>query len=167
LSFGGTCFPRDTWAFIKASEKIGLQAEHVKAAQNINALQDSYLLQKVLSFPFKEVSILGLGFKNNTPVITESSSIKLIENLIDRDYKINVFDPVEEAMENTRQIFGDKLIYHPNFIDCFNSSKQLIILNPYKEFKILENLVDDDNFVLDCWRSYEFKKGKILSVGVA
>jgi UDPglucose 6-dehydrogenase len=44
LSFGGTCFPRDTWAFIKMSDELGLDAKHIKATQEINDFQNENLL---------------------------------------------------------------------------------------------------------------------------
>lgn len=71
LSFGGTCFPRDTWAFMKMSEKLGMKAYHIEAAEKINQEQDRHLLDKVLKTILDnklstEISILGLGFKNNT-----------------------------------------------------------------------------------------------------
>jgi UDPglucose 6-dehydrogenase len=47
LSFGGTCFPRDTWAFIKMSENIGLDAIHIKATQKINEIQNQNLINSV------------------------------------------------------------------------------------------------------------------------
>ena len=166
LSFGGTCFPRDTWAFIKASEMSGLNAEHIKAAQNINKLQDDKLLKKVLSLPDKKISIFGLGFKTNTPVITESSSIKLIEKLIEKNYDIHVYDPVIEAQENTKNLFGDKIKYYDNFIDCFYASKQLVVVNYYKEFKVLEDRATKENIILDCWRSFDFKNANVIKIGV-
>lgn len=166
LSFGGTCFPRDTWAFIKASEKVGLNAEHIKSAQNINLLQDESLLQKILLMPEKKVSIFGLGFKNNTPVITEASSIKLISELLKRRYEIHVYDPIEEAQKNTQEMFGNSIKYYNNFIDCFLATKQLVIINPYKEFKILEEKVTEQNIILDCWRAFNFKKATVITIGV-
>ena len=157
LSFGGTCFPRDTWAFMKMSDKLGLKAHHIKAAELINQEQDRHLLDKVLKVKLdnqlgNEISILGLGFKNNTPVIEESASIKLIEKLLDLKYKIHVYDPLEEALENVKLVFGDRLSYHSDYSTCAKSSNLVVISNPDKKY---ENILDwkQDLYVIDCWRS--------------
>jgi len=49
LPFGGTCFPRDTWAFIKMSENVGLDALHIKATQKINDDQFNILYSKLVT----------------------------------------------------------------------------------------------------------------------
>jgi UDPglucose 6-dehydrogenase len=169
LSFGGTCFPRDTWAFMKMSEKLGMKAHHIEAAERLNQEQDRHLLDKVIKIVLdnnlsNEISILGLGFKNNTPVINESASIKLIEKLLNMNYKIHVYDPVEEAVENTKQIFSNKINYHSTPKNCVGSSKLCVIINSNKEYKDLTNWVKD-GYIIDCWRSITSKSNNIYYLG--
>jgi UDPglucose 6-dehydrogenase len=169
LSFGGTCFPRDTWAFMKMSEKLGMKAYHIEAAEKLNQEQDRHLLDKVLKVILdnnlsNEISILGLGFKNNTPVINESASIKLIERLLNMNYNIHVYDPVEEAVENTKQIFSNKINYHITPKDCVGSSKLCVIINYNKEYKDLTNWIKD-GYIIDCWRSITSKSNNIYYLG--
>lgn len=171
LSFGGTCFPRDTWAFMKMSDKLGFKAYHIEAAEKINQEQDRHLLDKVLKIVLdnkmkNEISILGLGFKNNTPVINESSSIKLIDSLITMNYKIHVYDPIEEAVQNTKQLFEDKIVYHNTPEQCAKSSKLCILINPNKNYAQLIDWIEEDGFVIDCWRSIKQKSKKIVYVGI-
>ena len=88
LSFGGTCFPRDTWAFIKLSENIGLNASHIKATQEINEIQNKNLIDSVKQFKNKKIGIFGLSFKPKTSVTTESAGYILYENLKQNDYEV-------------------------------------------------------------------------------
>lgn len=105
LSFGGTCFPRDTWAFITMSEKLGLDAEHIVATQRINEKQNEILINKVGIYKDKIIGIFGLSFKPRTSVTTESASYLLYEflkknnynvlgcdDLVETDYTLNTFD---------------------------------------------------------------------------
>ena len=169
LSFGGTCFPRDTWAFMKMSDKLGMKAYHLEAAERINQEQDRHLLDKVLKVILdnnlsNEISILGLGFKNNTPVINESASIKLIEKLLDMNYKIHVYDPVEEAVENTKLVFSNKIKYYKTPEECVNNSKLCIVINFNKQYKDLTNWVKH-GYIIDCWRSISSKSNNIYYLG--
>ena len=169
LSFGGTCFPRDTWAFIKMSEKLGMKAHHIESAEKINQEQDRHLLDKVVKVVIdnnlpNEVSILGLGFKNNTPVINESASIKLIEKLLRMNYIINVYDPVDEATENTKQLFFDKIKYHNTPQECVQSSKLCILINYNKQYKDIVNWANE-RFIIDCWRNLNSKTKNIYYLG--
>lgn len=169
LSFGGTCFPRDTWAFMKMSDKLGMKAFHIEAAEKINQEQDRHLLDKVLKVVLdnnlsNEISILGLGFKNNTPVINESASIKLIEKLLHMNYKIHVYDPVEEAVENTRLLFSDKIMYHKTPEECVTGSKLCIVINFNKEYNNLLTWAKN-GYIIDCWRSLSSKSENIYYIG--
>jgi UDPglucose 6-dehydrogenase len=92
LSFGGTCFPRDTWAFIKMSENVGLDAIHIKSTQIINENQNEFLFEKVKGFKNKKIGIYGLSFKPNTYVTTESPGNILYERLLNEGYDVCYYD---------------------------------------------------------------------------
>jgi len=154
LSFGGTCFPRDTKAFIVLSRKFKYNPELIKAIDNVNKFQDKHLLEVVLKTLKKakenKVSILGLAFKPDTPVIEASPSMKLINSLLKHNVKIIAFDPL--AIENTKAVFQNKIRYADSVKSCISGSKVLVIVTPYKEFgKILEKNNNKLKIVIDCW----------------
>jgi UDPglucose 6-dehydrogenase len=92
LSFGGTCFPRDTWAFIKLCENIGLDACHIKATQKINENQNLILYEKVRDYKTKKIGIYGISFKPNTYVTTESPGNILYQKLLKENYNVSFYD---------------------------------------------------------------------------
>jgi UDPglucose 6-dehydrogenase len=92
LSFGGTCFPRDTWAFIQMSENVGLDAIHIKSTQVINENQNINLYDKIKGFKNKKIGIYGLSFKPNTYVTTESPGNILYERLLNEKYDVTYYD---------------------------------------------------------------------------
>jgi len=165
LSFGGTCFSRDTKAFTIFSKKFGRDTELIEVVEKINEFQNIHLAEIVfknlLSIKKKKVSILGLSFKPNTPVIVESPAIKLIHRLLEKGVEIAVYDPL--AIDNTKSIFGDKIKYANSVRECLSYSSCWIITTPDEEFKNI-----DDSFVtyiptiiIDCWRilnSHKFSK---------
>jgi len=163
LSFGGTCFPRDTHAFIELSDKFGLEAKQLLATDEINKQQDDRLYEFVKNTKKKSISILGLSFKPHSPVIIESPSIKLIENLLRDDKVINVYDPL--CVNEVRDKFGDDLNYFDSVEDCFKSGELIIVALQYDEFKLIDDTwkTFDSQILLDCWRFLDESKFKKIN----
>lgn len=156
LSYGGTCFPRDTAAFKALAKKYGHQEELISAVEKINKYQDEHLAALVLSniaaTGNKKASILGLSFKPDTPVIVESPAIKLIQKLLERDVEVTVYDPL--AMENTKAVFGNSIQYANSAKDCISRSPLCIITTQWTEFKVIDDSYIENKpyIVIDCWR---------------
>ena len=156
LAFGGTCFPRDTKAFISLAEKHGSPADLVEATARVNIYQDNHLSEIVLreadEFNDERIGILGLAFTLNTPVITESPSIKLIKVLLEKKKSVVVFDPL--AMANTRTVFGDSIEYAGSGEECLGQSRIYVVANRLKDYKqAIEAYKPGKPFtVIDCWR---------------
>ncbi len=139
LSFGGTCFPRDTWAFIKMSENIGLDAIHIKATQKINEIQNQNLINSVLKFKDKKIGVFGLSFKPKTSITTESAGNILYEFLKKNDYLVYGCDELvqtdfdftkfKEFIELCDVII---LIHNNNLINQYSKTlKTKILINPW------------------------------------
>ena len=160
LSFGGTCFPRDTWTFIELANQFGLDAKQIIATNEINIQQDLRLYKFVKDSEKKSVSILGLSFKPNSPVIVESPSIKLVENLLKDDKVVNVYDPL--CLKEVKEKFGNKLNYFDSVEDCFKSGELVVVALQYDEFKSINDdwKSFDNQIVLDCWRILDENKFK-------
>ena len=159
LGFGGTCFPRDTKAFIALARRFGNDAELIRAVERINEFQDRHLEEVVLSHvPFtgeRAVSILGLAFKPNTPVIEESPAIKLIEGLLRQGIKVSVYDPL--AMESTRAMLGNRIEYANSVQDCLSRSYLCVIATPWEEFRCIDDsyITYNPTIIIDCWRALD------------
>ena len=149
LAFGGTCFPRDTWAFDEFAKQLGLDAVHVKAADEINQMQHDILYQKTLNLNRSKVAILGLGFKANTPVVVESPAIILAERLSDNGYTVNVCDQL--ALEEAKLVLGPKANYFDSVDACLASSECCVIATPHVGFKDVKDHLGPDYPTLDCW----------------
>ncbi|MFA6436769.1 MAG: nucleotide sugar dehydrogenase [Candidatus Paceibacterota bacterium] len=160
LAFGGPCFPRDGRAFVAFAKKYAYDAKLVKATDAVNRLQIELTIKKIQEV-FKNsknntVSILGLAYKTDTPVIEESAAIFLIKELLKKKAKISVYDPL--AIESTRKVFGKKIDYAKSVKSCINSSSVIIITTPEKEFlKINKNYFTKLTTVIDCWRILQYK----------
>jgi UDPglucose 6-dehydrogenase len=135
LSFGGTCFPRDTWAFIKMSENVGLDAIHIKSTQTINENQNTLLYDKVKKYTKKKIGIYGLSFKQNTYVTTESPGNILYEKLLSEGYDVVFYDKfIVSEYTNRLDLFlkdCDILVITHDVNDLPEIGKNKIIINPW------------------------------------
>ena len=164
MSYGGTCFPRDTYAFNAINEKLGLSTSFIKAVDEINDFQDKHLHEIVINELKKingnKVSILGLSFKPKTPVITESVGIKLVDNIIRKNsnIEVKVTDPL--ALKDTEVLFNDNIEYYSNSSSCIKDTDLIVLINSEKEY--LEKLVSykpiSKVVLIDCWRVLKNKK---------
>ena len=135
--YGGSCFPKDVQALISFSKSIGYNPELLEAVQNNNykqVLSISNILEKQIgNLKGKKIGLLGLSFKENTDDIRESVSIRLIEHLLKKKCKIIVHDP--KAIENTKKIFSEKIIYCKKYENIFEKSDCAVLMTPWKDYK--------------------------------
>ena len=101
----------------------------------------------------KKITILGTSFKPNTADIRDSIAIELIKKFLKRKVKVTVHDP--KAIENTKNVFKDKIDYAESISDAISGSQCVIIMTQWKQY---EKLINSDfkqmkkKMVIDCRR---------------
>ena len=86
----------------------------------------------------------GLAFKPNTDDIREAPALEIIDALLQEGVSVAAYDP--EAMNNVRQVAGDKIVFAANQYDCLKDADALVIATEWNEFrtpdflKIVSNL---------------------------
>lgn len=134
VGYGGSCFPKDVKALISTGNELQLQTALLDSVEEVNELVRKNFLHKIEKYGTgKNVAIWGLSFKPNTDDIRFAPSIYLIEDLLERGYKITAYDPA--AMNNIRKIFGDKIKLVDNQYDAVKNADFLCILTEWNEFK--------------------------------
>lgn len=134
IGYGGSCLPKDVMALIDVGKKLGIDTGFLEEIEKINLLTRKNFLKKVVNNTNgKNLAIWGLAFKPYTDDIRFAPSIFIIENLLKKGYKIDVYDPA--AMENIKKIFDKKLTYHNNLYQCIIGKEALLILTEWNEFK--------------------------------
>lgn len=171
LAFGGTCFPRDTKAFMTISRQYDLDPILLDSVERVNVVQNKHLANLVKSHLTNEnkISILGVAFKDKTPVIEASPAISLIQELVIDDVDVTIYDPL--AMESARTVFDDEISYSPSLEDCLKSSPVCVLTLMSKEYKSsVENFAPESPLtIIDCWRQLDkeklHKNIRVVSVG--
>lgn len=134
VGYGGSCFPKDVNAIIHTGKEMNVDITLLEAVEKINAHSRKNYLEKVLKYvKGKNIAIWGLSFKPDTDDIRFAPSTYIIEELLNKGYKISVYDAA--AMENIKKKFGDKIIYNDNPYDTVKGASALCILTEWNEYK--------------------------------
>lgn len=126
--YGGTCFPRDTAAFIKFAKDRKKVAKNLIFAEEVNEMVYKSIFSK--SKKYAKVGVLGVSFKPQSPVVIGSPSMRLIKDLIGEGIEVNAFDYLEETFENFEE--SEKILIQKNPQDCIDSSNIVVIMHPDK-----------------------------------
>ena len=138
IGYGGSCFPKDVKALKKAGNDVSHQFKIIDSVMKVNQNQKTSLVKKVKSYfgndlKNKSFALWGLSFKPETDDIREAPSLNIIEELLNAGAKIKAYDP--EAMDNVRDLIGDKIKYFPNSFDALIGVDALLIATEWSAFR--------------------------------
>ncbi len=143
--YGGTCFPRDSAAFIRFASNRKRDAKNLKFADEVNADLYQSILDKCVAYD--KVGIIGISFKPNSPVVIGSPSSKLIQDLIEKNITVFAYDEFDESFSNLNGL-EDKIIKCKTPQECVDKSDAIAIMHPDNKFSSLNT---SDKFVIDNW----------------
>jgi len=135
--FGGSCFPKDTQAFATLSREKGVPMNTIDAAIATNNIQKTRMVEKLKNliggdFSGKTIGILGLAFKPSTDDVRESSSIEMIQSILDGGGKVKAYDPI--ANKSMQNIFPD-LNYLHSWEETCDGVDAMVIMTDWNEFR--------------------------------
>lgn len=138
IGYGGSCFPKDVKALKKAGNDVSHQFKIIDSVMKVNQNQKTSLVKKVKSYfgndlKNKSFALWGLSFKPETDDIREAPALNIIEELLNAGAKIKAYDP--EAMDNVRDLIGDKIKYFPNSFDALIGVDALLIATEWSAFR--------------------------------
>jgi len=151
IGYGGSCFPKDVKALMYSAKEVAYDFKILNSVTEVNEKQKLHLISKIKRYynndlTGKRFAIWGLAFKPNTDDIREAPALELIDVLLENGASICAFDP--EAVNNVKNILGDKISYAEAQYECIENADALIIATEWNEFrtpdfdKILEYLND-------------------------
>lgn len=126
-AYGGPCFPRDNRAFSNFLEQVAVFAPIVDDVHRMNEGLNYGLFERVRNMVVKgTVAVLGLPYKSNTSITTESAGVKLVERLRTCGLSVQV--------------------------DNLDGADLAVVMLPQKELDLSGMR---QKRVLDCWRTLE------------
>jgi UDPglucose 6-dehydrogenase len=141
--YGGSCFPKDTLALLRAAEEAGIQQRIISTVVSVNDDRKAAMVERVEralggDLRGKKIGLLGLTFKPNTDDMRDAPSIPLVHELVARGAEVVAFDPVgaEQAA-----LLMPPIAYAAQPEDVADGADAIVVITEWDEFRGL-SLVD-------------------------
>ncbi len=138
--FGGSCFPKDLESLSSIAKENNLPMETLDAAIQANKNQKLKMGDKLEKLIFgginnKNIAVLGLSFKANTDDVRESSSIDMIDFILNKGGNVRAYDPI--ANNSMSKIFGD-ITYFDDIYEAVADTEAIVVMTEWNEFRSLD-----------------------------
>jgi UDPglucose 6-dehydrogenase len=138
--FGGSCFPKDTFALAHTAREFGAPTLIVDAVAKGNRARKQRMAHKIIeacggAVCGKTISVLGLSFKQNTDDIREAPAIEIIRVLLEAGARVRAYDP--QAIEAARPLLPE-VTFCANAYACAEGATALVIVTEWDAFRALD-----------------------------
>jgi UDPglucose 6-dehydrogenase len=138
IGYGGSCFPKDVQALAKSAAEVNYEFKILDSVMDINEKQKTIIVPKIKQhfnndLKGKKIALWGLAFKPDTDDIREAPALYIIEELTKMGAAIAAYDP--EAMNNVRNLVGDKITYALDEYDALRDADALLIATEWSLFR--------------------------------
>ncbi|MFG6487499.1 UDP-glucose dehydrogenase family protein [Roseateles sp. BYS78W] len=138
--YGGSCFPKDVKALVKAAADNEIPLKVLTAVEEANERQKRVLVDKVVArfggdLKGRRFAIWGLAFKPNTDDMREAPSLVIIDELTKLGATVAAYDPV--SMSETARVLGprDDVALVDRAEAALQGADALLIVTEWKEFR--------------------------------
>ena len=138
--YGGSCFPKDVKALVRAAADNGIGLKVLGAVEAANDLQKLVLVDKVVrrfgeDLRGRQFAMWGLAFKPDTDDMREAPSVVIVHELLRRGATIKAYDPV--AMAEARRVLGGAagITFVDGQSQALAGSDALLIVTEWRQFK--------------------------------
>lgn len=138
--YGGSCFPKDTNAMAQMGRKYGAHLNLIETtiAKNDERKVDmgKRVIDALQNHKDGKIAVLGLAFKGGTDDCRESPAMEILAEILRHSANVSVYDP--KAMDNARNILGDKVKYAKNEYEACQDADIAVVLTEWEDFRHLD-----------------------------
>lgn len=139
--FGGSCFPKDALALVKAGEDNDVPMRIVETVLIANETRKRAMARKVAaalggSLRGKTIALLGLTFKPDTDDMREAPSIALASGLLDLHAQLRAYDPA--GMEHARLVLPEPISCCRSEYEAAEGADAVVLVTEWSQFRVLD-----------------------------
>ena len=154
--FGGPCFPRDNRALGVAAEAVGAPWDLAAATDRMNDGLAERIANAVTQSTSEgdTVAVLGLAYKDNTPVVEESAGAKVAAALAARGRTVVVHDPIADAAHSPL-LSGVEFTQAHDVQAAVGDAAAVVVVGDDPAYDCLPaSLLPAGVLIVDCWRRF-------------
>ena len=138
--YGGSCFPKDLLALLKAGLDFGVPIRSIETIISINEQRKRAMARKIIaacggSIRGRTIAVLGLTFKPDTDDMRESPAVAIITALQDAGASVRAYDP--KGMEHAKSVLNG-VEYAGDPYSCAEGASAVAIMTEWDEFRSLD-----------------------------
>ncbi len=137
IGYGGSCFPKDVRALVRSAAEKGYDLQVLKAVERVNEAQKVRLITRLEthfgSLKDRTIAVWGLSFKPRTDDMREAPAIPLIHGLLERNARVQAYDPQAEHV--ARKVFGNRIVLVGKGYDALKGADALVVVTEWNEFR--------------------------------
>ena len=130
--WGGSCFPKDTYALLSMAEAAGYEFDLLKAVVHANEKQLALMVDKIdelleRQMDGSKVAVWGLAFKAGTDDTRQSPALEISQRLLKKGAAIKAYDPAVETAPEGIEMASSAL-------SACEDADILVVLTEWPEF---------------------------------
>ena len=139
--YGGSCFPKDTKAFVHYARGLHIKPQILKSVIDVNQTQPERILllleEAIGKLEGKKIAVLGLSFKPNTDDLRESPALYLIDLLVEQKAMISCHDPVAYKNGRNAELKSLPIILSKTAEESLKDADAAVLMTAWDEYKKL------------------------------
>jgi UDPglucose 6-dehydrogenase len=138
--YGGSCFPKDTKAYMRTCQENNASSRIIEAVVEVNSAQKARMVKKISralggEVAGKTVAVLGLAFKPETDDMRESPAVTILAALIEKGARVRAHDP--QAMEEAKKELS-QVEYCAGPYEVCEKADAVILMTEWNEYRALD-----------------------------
>jgi UDPglucose 6-dehydrogenase len=138
--YGGSCFPKDTLALVKAAQDAASPVRLIETTVAVNDSRKRAMARKVTAacggdVRGRRVAVLGLTFKPNTDDMREAPSLAIIQALQDGGARVSAYDP--EGIDGAKALL-ENVDFGKSPYEIADGADALVIVTEWDAFRALD-----------------------------
>lgn len=139
--YGGSCFPKDTKAYMRTAQEHGVPSRIVEAVVEVNASQKARMVKKIQgavggNAERKTIAFLGLSFKPETDDMRDAPVISIIPAFHEKGAKIRATDP--QAVSEAKKYLPEEVRYFSDPYKTCEGADCVVLMTEWDEYRGLD-----------------------------
>ena len=169
FAFGGSCLPKDLRAVLYKAKMLDLDCALLDSILKSNARQIDTAYDLIKETGRRDIGILGLSFKAGTDDLRESPMVDLVEKLIGKGYRIQIYDHEVSLAKlfGSNKVYIEKMIPHistllkPTISEVVDGSELVVVGKSNQEIQKTVAQMNGTKVVLDLVRLFATPPHKV------